>query len=110
MIDQSTFNSLTAAREDLGRLLCMEETFWKQKSRVQWLQEGDKNTKFFHAVAKDNHRRHMIRKIQLEDGTWVEDQDAIGDAGWKFFESVFYSETHSIDNSILQDIPSLVTI
>ena len=76
----------------------MEETFWKQKSRVQWLQE------------KDNHRRHMIRKIQLEDGTWVEDQDAIGDAGWKFFESVFSSETHSIDNSILQDIPSLVTI
>jgi len=73
MIDQSTFNSLTAAREDLDRLLCMEETFWKQKSRVQWLQE------------KDNHRRHMIRKIQLEDGTWVEDQDAIGDAGWKFF-------------------------
>jgi hypothetical protein len=33
MIDQSTFNSLTAAREDLDRLLCMEETFWKQKSR-----------------------------------------------------------------------------
>ena len=42
-----------------------EEILWKQKSQVQWLKEGEKNSKFFHK-AMMNHRQHN-RIFSLKD-------------------------------------------
>jgi hypothetical protein len=38
-------------RKELHSLLAKEETHWRQRSRVSWLREGDRNSKFYHACA-----------------------------------------------------------
>eukprot|EP00253_Pinus_taeda_P014407 PITA_14407 len=49
--------------------LCkQEEIFWRQKSRVQWLKEGERNTKFFHRTTMANRAHNNISSIQNEEG------------------------------------------
>jgi hypothetical protein len=45
---------------DLENSILQEEISWRQKSRVLWLKEGDKCTKFFHRVANSYRRSNSI--------------------------------------------------
>lgn len=56
-------------RKDLNDLLDSEEIFWNQRSRVQWLKEGDRNTKFFHHRASERRKKSTILGIRDENGT-----------------------------------------
>ena len=54
------------ARMDFGRVACMEEISFRQKSRCLWLQERDRNTKFFHQMANAHKRGNQIGQIKID--------------------------------------------
>ena len=49
-------------------LMKMEESEARQKSRVQWLDLGDKNSSFFFKCINNNRNRERIHNILLPSG------------------------------------------
>eukprot|EP00253_Pinus_taeda_P024927 PITA_24927 len=54
-----------------------EEILWRQKSRIRWLKEGEKNTKFFHKSTVQRRMRNHISQIITTLGEKVETQEEI---------------------------------
>lgn len=52
-------------KKDLKRLLNDEATFWRTRAKQYWLQEDDRNTKFFYAIT--NGRRRANRIVTIND-------------------------------------------
>ena len=70
----TTTGEIAAALKELSDAFKAEEIFWKQKSRVFWLREGDKNTKKFHALTKQRRARNKITQIIDANRNIVEDE------------------------------------
>jgi hypothetical protein len=61
---------------ELDNLLDREEIWWKQRSRVDWLQHGDNNTKYFHMKASQRRKRNKITELKDCSGkSWREHTD-----------------------------------
>ncbi|PRQ51592.1 putative transcription factor interactor and regulator CCHC(Zn) family [Rosa chinensis] len=71
-------------------LICDQEAmYWQQKSRVKWLQEGDKNTKFFHLSTMIRRRRNKIEGLLDANGALCHNLEEMKDIAAGFFEDLF---------------------
>uniref|UniRef100_A0A803QB80 Reverse transcriptase domain-containing protein n=1 Tax=Cannabis sativa TaxID=3483 RepID=A0A803QB80_CANSA len=92
---------IEAAKNKLSEALLREEIHWKQKSRVQWMAEGDKCTKFFMASTIVRRRRNFIQSIKPGPGEdWISDPNKIASCFLRKFEDLF-KKNSSCDPSIL---------
>nr|GEX68764.1 hypothetical protein [Tanacetum cinerariifolium] len=60
----------------------------KQKARIQWYEEGDENSKYFHAKVWKRYRKNGFRGLMV-DGMWCENPATIKQTVYAYFKGVY---------------------
>ena len=69
---------ITRVSNELNDAYISEEEYWRQRSRLLWLSLRDRNTGYFHAIAKNQKRANAFSVIEDELGTMFYQEDQIG--------------------------------
>ncbi|XP_019151080.1 PREDICTED: uncharacterized protein LOC109147876 [Ipomoea nil] len=97
------------AQAKLQKQVVIEEKFWQQKAHVQWVVDGERNTKYFQGLVREKRRKQIIHRIKNEEGVWVDDQEQIRELDVRFFEKLYTAKAVSSDQSVLNCLQVLVT-
>ena len=69
--------------------MAVEERFWRQRSRIEWLKCGDRNTRFFHLKANGRRDRNKITGLLDSDDRWVDSRQGMEKIIQEFFSNLF---------------------
>ena len=67
-LSQQEIELKSQSNAQLACLLREEEIKWYQRSKAQFLLEGDSNTRYFHRVANGRHRKKVIHSLNQDEG------------------------------------------
>eukprot|EP00253_Pinus_taeda_P008493 PITA_08493 len=89
-----------------------EEIFWRQKSRVQWIKEGQRNTKFFHRSTIAHKNNNIIVKITNQYGIERHTHEDMEKFLLQYFQKIAEEtseDRYQFMKRFTQYIPKLVT-
>nr|XP_051205578.1 uncharacterized protein LOC127319648 [Lolium perenne] len=86
---------------EMDELLYREELMWMQRSRVAWLREGDRNTRYFHRKATWRRKKNKILKLKRPDGSWAENEEEIGEMATSFFANLYTKDDDVLPADLL---------
>jgi hypothetical protein len=93
----------------IARLLREEEIKWYQRSKSQFILEGDANTRYFYSVANGRHRKKLIHSLVQDEGT-IEGHENLKSYITNYYRGLFGSPDEgnfSMDETHTDDIPQV---
>lgn len=73
----------------MSELLSREECMEKQRFRIDWLKERDRNTAFYQAKSKERAKSNRITTLKREDGSVVSTQEELEVTAMEFYTQLF---------------------
>ncbi|XP_059316338.1 uncharacterized protein LOC132067197 [Lycium ferocissimum] len=80
------------AQAEYTKWLKFDESILKQKANIRWLEEGDANTKYFHAIINEKRRRLNIQRIINSEGQWINGDEQIFEEAVNHFNLLFHED------------------
>ncbi|KAL0801475.1 hypothetical protein Bca101_056651 [Brassica carinata] len=80
-----------------------EEEFWRQRSRLMWLVAGDKNSGFFHTIAKGRGARNRISVLEDVSGKVLFEEDQIANGIAAYFKNIFSTNISGSDEAAVDE-------
>eukprot|EP00253_Pinus_taeda_P033811 PITA_33811 len=115
ILEGRTEESVNKEGAILGRLeerRKQQEILWRQKSRIKWLREGERNTKFFHQAMIKHRQGNRILSIKNKNGVRVVEQNEIEQVLMEHHKEILAEpqvDRMRAIQEICSAIPSLVT-
>lgn len=81
--------NLNTSKNYLLHSIDYKEAFQRQRLKVRWLQESDKNAKFLFVFTAIERKKSNIFRIQDSHGNQVSDQNSITTKGVEFSKNQF---------------------
>ncbi|MCH85398.1 RNA-directed DNA polymerase (Reverse transcriptase), partial [Trifolium medium] len=97
------------AQIQLEDALNRQDWFWQEKARVNWHVEGDRNTSYFHRIAKIKNTTKILSSIRVGDHV-LTDPTQIADHITQYFKNLFCTNNVILqDNLLIEDvIPNVI--
>jgi hypothetical protein len=99
MVERQEIRRIT---DRMDELLYREEMMWLQRSRLTWLKEGDRNTKYFHKKAVWCARKNRIKNLKDSTRIWREDTQELQQISRDFFQTLFVVDPCIAPNELIE--------
>lgn len=77
----------------MNDILTQEDMYWRQKARCKWHIEGERNTKYFHAMVVEKRRKNRVLQLKLGDGEWCSDEELLRNTARDFYKALYTKES-----------------
>jgi len=107
--NDTRLNEEKIAQTNLELCLKQQESFWKEKANINWHLEGNRDTKYFHKIAKIKSISKLITTLQDGENT-ITDTQLIANHVLNYYKSLFCTNVVLQDQLLVEEvIPKLIT-